>query len=46
MEPTDQESRRREVQVILDAERTPEARNKPGQFATPPRLARAIADLA
>lgn len=40
------EARRQELQVALDAERSPEERNKLGQFATPTELARQIASVA
>ncbi len=40
------ETRRRELQVALDAERTAAERNTLGQFATPPALARQIARIA
>lgn len=40
------EGDRQKVQVILDSERCQEERNKLGQFATPPALAREIARIA
>lgn len=38
------EARRLDIQVQLDSERTSVERNKDGQFATPPALARVVAD--
>lgn len=46
MEAMSIESRRQQVQITLDAERSAEERNKLGQFATPPELAGDIARLA
>src|SRR5271156_4617576 len=40
------EAQRQELQIALDAERSPEERNKLGQFATPPELAQQIASVA
>jgi adenine-specific DNA-methyltransferase len=40
------EGERQKLQVILDSERGQEERNKLGQFATPPALAREIARVA
>ena len=40
------EARRLDIQIQLDNERTNVQRNKDGQFATPPALARVVADYA
>jgi adenine-specific DNA-methyltransferase len=45
-EQTSIEGDRQRIQVILDSERGQEERNKLGQFATPPALAREIALVA
>lgn len=46
METITTESRRQQLQITLDAERSSEERNKLGQFATPHELAAEIAGVA